>query len=97
RPHLVGGGVGLEHLAKFVVEPFGAEIALFLGHPLVQPKMRGNHELSHGGASSCRIMPSIGQDLQILTAAFRSGAYLVVETRKPAGTGGRHGGAKRGD
>ena len=34
----------LEGLAELVVEPFGLEIALFLGHPLVQTEVRRYQE-----------------------------------------------------
>src|SRR5262245_25931306 len=36
-------------LAKLVSEPLRGEIALFLGHPFVQPEMRGDDELGHVG------------------------------------------------
>ena len=42
-----------DQLAEFVVETFGAKIALFLGDPLLQPKMRFDDELAHGGSSRC--------------------------------------------
>ena len=37
-----------DQFAEFVVETFGAKIALFLGDPFLQPKMRFNDELAHG-------------------------------------------------
>jgi hypothetical protein len=44
--------MGIEYLAKLVLEPFGPEIALLFGNPLVQPEMGGNHKLWHGNGSS---------------------------------------------
>ena len=37
-----------DQLAELVVEAFGAEVALFLGHPFLQTKMRLDDELAHG-------------------------------------------------
>jgi hypothetical protein len=34
-------------LAELIVESFGFEVALFLGHPFVQPEMRADDELGH--------------------------------------------------
>jgi len=48
---LVRSGVFFRHVARtvvvaeFVIEAFGLEVALFLGHPFLQPEVRGNHEL----------------------------------------------------
>src|SRR5258708_36968858 len=43
-----------DQLAELVVEAFGVEIALLLGNPLLQPKVRFDDELAHGGSSCDR-------------------------------------------
>src|SRR5262245_61834132 len=40
-------------IAEDVLEALGAEIALLLGHPLLQAEMRRDDELAHGRCSSC--------------------------------------------
>ena len=45
-----------DQFTEFVVEPFGAEIALLLGHPFLQPEMRLDHELGHRRAPSTSIV-----------------------------------------
>src|SRR6476660_1749224 len=37
-----------DQFAEFVVEAFGAEIALFLGNPFLQPEVRFDDEFAHG-------------------------------------------------
>jgi hypothetical protein len=37
-----------DQLAKLIVEPFVAEVALLLGHPFLQTEMRFDHEFGHG-------------------------------------------------
>ncbi len=41
---------GADQFAKFIVEAFGAKIALLLGDPLLQAKMRLDDEFAHGGS-----------------------------------------------
>src|SRR4051794_21934194 len=40
---------GADQFAKFIVEALGAKIALLLGDPFLQAKMRLDHEFAHGG------------------------------------------------
>ena len=47
---------GADQLAKFIVETFGPEIALLLGDPLLQAKMRLDDEFAHGGSPLKRIL-----------------------------------------
>ncbi len=46
---LAGGRA--DQLAELVVESLGAEVALLLGHPLLQTKVRFDDELAHGVSS----------------------------------------------
>src|ERR1700751_2621580 len=41
-----------DQLAEFIVEPFGAEIALLLGNPFLQAEMRFDHEFRHASLRS---------------------------------------------
>src|SRR5262249_18584631 len=53
-PHLVAPVIGLagarlDQLLEHVVEAFVLEVALLLGHPLLQTKVRLDDEFAHGG------------------------------------------------
>jgi hypothetical protein len=54
---MVSSGVGFHLLAKFVFQSLRGEITLFLGDPLMQPKVRPYDEFRHDRLRNFRLRP----------------------------------------